>query len=110
MSNYLPRASREVVFDGEKITISINRISMKDAMAFDSKGDRLAMMESTEALLRKYGVRFDGLMDANGEEVSIDLVFSEFYFSSLIGEASELLMSTGAIPKEIIPPLGVSSI
>jgi hypothetical protein len=109
VSKYLPRASREVVFDGDKVVISINRISMSDALAFKKQPDAAALRAITEKQLRAYDLNIEGLKDAKGGDIGVDLVLSEFYFSNLVNEAADLLMSTGEIPQEKAAPLDASS-
>ena len=109
MSKYLPKVSECVAFDGDMVRVSVNRISMKDAMTLRSGGDVSETMSRTEQLLRQYGVQFDGMKDANGADVPLDTILAEFYFHPLVTAAASLLMSTGDIPQEKLPPLGAPS-
>lgn len=102
MSRYLPRAVLEVPFDGDTVTISIDRISMKDAMTLsDVKGTEL------EAVLRTHNIALN-VKDAHGNVVNIDTVFKQFYFHPLVAAATELLMGSGSVVKGDAGPLGQS--
>jgi len=108
VSKYLPRATKTVNFDGDTVTIEVDRISMKDAMAMSAMS-KPELSAATEAALLSHNAVFRGVLAADGTEVPRETVLSEFYFSALVGEAVSLLMSTGEVPKELENPSSASS-
>ncbi len=94
----------EVDFDGDHISITADRLKIKDMSALVGKRfdlstpeGQMGVCEIGAEILPKYLKTFDGLIDADGNAISLDVYLSnldEFYFAPLT--ASILLNLIGA--------------
>jgi len=106
MSKFTKSISREFEFEGDKVQVTMDRMKRKDAMKLmpyigepDAAGnvtmkfkDQMEMVDSVGDLLPKYIKRISGLIDDNGEDVTIETVCEESYFLDLIGDMVGALM------------------
>lgn len=100
MSKYLPIEHKVFNFDGDRVEVKLSRISFADAMAMrDIDG-----LEAAK-IARKYVQAIDGVKDAFGAPVSVDTIFSEFYFAPLVLKIVTAVLETGSVG-EVATPFG----
>lgn len=101
MSNYRSTSTVIFHFDGDTVTAKLGRVSFEDALAMrDTDGKNAA------EITRKYVKSISGLKDADGEDVPLEAVFTDFYFSPLVLEMTMKVLETGTIQKGDERPFG----
>lgn len=111
MSNFTKSIKKEYKFDGDTITVTMNRLKRKAAlkltpyMKYDDDGelrmtfqDRMQFMDIGADVLRKHVTSFTGMcienVDVNiADEETMDSIFEESYFMSLLSDMLSDLMS-----------------
>lgn len=99
MSAYKSVHKGTIEFDGQKVAYELRRLSVAEAKEF-RKLDEAGM----EKFIRARLVHLDRIDDAEGNEVSLDTIFTDFYFASLANQLSDLLFQTGYIPRDKADP------
>lgn len=94
MGKYTPVAKIVIEFDGDQITFELDRLSYADALAM-----RNAEGVGATDITRKYVKKMEGLIDAAGQPISIDVIFKDFYFAPLVRDLTTAVLSTGAVPE-----------
>jgi hypothetical protein len=100
MSAYKTTNRGKIQFDGDAVSYELKRISYEDylTLAKVRKESDSTLSKASLELMRRYVVTLD-VKDADGAAVSLDTVFSDFYFATLVGELMSRLLETGVIPK-----------
>lgn len=100
MGKYLPNVRKEFNFDGDNVEVMLSRISFEDAMSMrEMDGQQAAQVA------RKYVVSVIGIKGADGTSISVDTIFSEFYFSQLVLNIVTAVLETGTLG-EVATPFG----
>jgi hypothetical protein len=95
VGKYLPSRTEVITFDGDNVTVILDPVTFADASAMrDAKG------EDSVQIAKKYVRSMTGLRDANGDQIPMDKVFTEFYFAELAIEITKRVLSTGSVTKE----------
>lgn len=97
MSNFTPMVTKEYEFDGDTVKVVFSRLNRKDMLSAMPAFKRLRDADGEDAnneavndllndiadLLPQYVKSIEGLVDAEGNAVSIDVVVNEMYFMRL---------------------------
>ena len=94
MSSFTPLVKFETTFENDTITMSLKRLKRKAMMSLtpyinaDGSGkiDELELMNVSADMLPDHVVDFKGLMDAEGNAITIEAMCEEAYFISLQGD------------------------
>lgn len=101
MSNFTPVVNVEIPFEGDVVKVGIRRLKKKQAMKFGLmlrsearllSDDSLTIsfdttsgnFEEQAAIIREQIARFEGLTDADGEPLGVDVLFEEQYFAPVL--------------------------
>lgn len=92
-----------IAFDGQTVAYELARLKVEDARAFREGG-----AAKVDEVLRKSIVSLGAFKDADGADVALESVLTEFYFSPLVNELVKALMETGGIPQDRVGPSDAS--
>lgn len=104
MTGYRLKHTGSIKFDGKDVGYELKRLTVAEAM--ESRGFSPVQMD---AYVRERLIRLDPVLDADGNPVPLDVIFSDFYFSPLCGQLALALFKTGEIPKAKLDPSAGSS-
>jgi hypothetical protein len=119
MSKFTKQFTRTYEFDGDFVTVTMNRLKRKDAVKLapflpepDSEGKYIfntqqgfEFMDKAGEILGKYVTHIEGLKDGEGVPVPRELLFgnedeAEAYFMPLLGEMMGDLMEASFVSDE----------
>jgi hypothetical protein len=97
MSNFTPLVKKQYDFEGDTVTVRFARMRRKHMLkmipkiqsAQDDQDKVVDVLNDLLEMLPEYVKEFDGLTNAAGEPVTIDVVADDMYFSGL---ASDIAM------------------
>jgi len=106
MSRFLPTVLHTIDFDGDTVSVKLRRVTRGDMLRIaphlptdgnePTTEQNLIMLEEIAQVLPGYVESFDGLVDGNGEPITLETVISEAYFLELLGEIAGLLISSSS--------------
>ena len=111
MSNFTPLVTQEFEFEGDKIIVVFSRLKRKHMLAAMPAFKRITDAEDNEEIkqeaisdvlnivvdfLPEYVTSFEGLNDAEGNPVTIQMVCEEFYFMHLVAQIAMSMLSTSS--------------
>lgn len=96
MSKYAFKTVEEFEFDGDAVRVEIKPVTMRAALDLSNAADG----QAASSLVKQHVVSIEGLLDAEGNAVSIDTVFSALYFSPLVLAITKALMRTGDLAEK----------
>lgn len=111
MSNFTPLVAKQYEFDGDKIHIKFSRLKRKDMLKLMPsiqkmqntdddvrKGEAIAeMVNEGLTFLPEYVKEINGLVDAEGNPIGIDVVADDMYFMQLAAEIIRDIMSESSL-------------
>jgi hypothetical protein len=102
MSKFIPELRFEADFDGDHVVATFAQISFEDALIYQESEGFVADAKIFVTLLKKYNRSFQGLTDANGAPLSLEIVCDTAYFGLLIVEMGKFLIKAAhaANPKK----------
>jgi len=98
MSKYTPTVKFEIVFEDDTVTMKLKQLSRKtflgwmpyfsktDADGKLSSEDTLKLVNEAADIIPDHVTDFEGLRDANGNAIPLDIVVNEVYFIELISQ------------------------
>lgn len=92
-----------IAFDGQDVPYELTRLTIEEARTFRDGGAK-----AVDEVFRKRIVKLGPVLDADGAEVPLETVLTEFYFNPLVNAAVAALMETGAIPADKVAPSAAS--
>lgn len=92
-----------IAFDGQDVHYELTRLTIEEARTFRDGGAK-----AVDEVFRKRLVKLGPVLDADGAEVPLETVLTEFYFNPLVNAAVAALMETGAIPADKVAPSAAS--
>jgi len=106
MSKFTKSFRVELDFEGDHLVLVMERMKRKDALKLVpymgapdadgtvniSFGDQITVMNVAADLLPKYVKSLTGLVDEDGEAMTIEMIVDEAYFLTLIGQILNHLM------------------
>jgi len=113
MSNFTPLVTKEYDFDGDHIKVTFSRLTRKHMLAAmpafkrmaDSDEDSPERIEVINDVLNdivdvipKYVKSFDGLNDAEGNHIGIEIVINDMYFMRLAVLIASDMMRESSVP------------
>lgn len=106
---YVRNIKFEVEFDGQKITATLSQLTFADAMVIESIDDSIEdgkkNVEAARILSEKlptYVKEFNGLVDSEGNKITIEEVCSTAYFAQLMVAIGKKLINASSPPQ--MPP------
>lgn len=88
MSSYVPSWEYKTTFQGDEIRVTLKPLSRMTALRFASldveDGIGRGAMALYEDAVRESVQAFAGLKDANGQDVALDQVLRDAYFTELV--------------------------
>lgn len=106
MSGFTPLVSETFKFDGDEVKVQFKRLKRKDMISLIPKMSEGGRIEITSEvinqaidLIPEYVTKFDGLRDANGDVVDLELALDNAYFTKLVSEIA-LTMVTESVMRE----------
>jgi len=113
MSNYRKNVGKTFEFEGDTIKVIAAPMKRKEALMmvpYMTKGedgevklrfeDQMAILDIGADVLPKCIKTFEGLRDADGEQITFDEAVSEFYFMSLISEILQFVLNISSTDKD----------
>lgn len=92
-----------IQFDGQQIEYELTRLTVAESRTFREGGS-----ESVEKAFREHLVALTPVRAADGTEIPLDTIMSEFYFRPLVNALLEKLTEKGDIPKALEGPSDAS--
>ncbi len=112
MSNFTPLVEREYDFDGDHIKVTFARLTRKDMLASmpaflkldkaeEGSDDYNAaindVLNNISDSMPNYIRSFEGLTNAEGEQITIDTVVNEMYFMVLCAQIATDMMKESSV-------------